>query len=429
MSKVISATWNMSLRKGQWPWKDFTPTRQMRILGINVTPVLVPCIISPRISDLIRNYSAITPSSTAIRVLGVQQIREMSWGNVNKPNKRFNRRPNKHKDMRWARLRKWKVLKIELPDREFDRRVGEGKVSPEEIRAEMKLKGILPPSKYMEAPVFMAATGALFDEFKPSEGDAYSDFMSGESEKSEESGWSLSKTFRSSIEKAKSKTFRATRKIRTFDDNFDASTFGSQEAKEIYINAHKALASKQEKRLHQFATEKAYPEMMHNTKGRSIYWDFIQSLEPLQVVQVRSQDVITKGNVFAQVTVRFHTQQILAIYDRFGRLIHGNPYVAKDVLEYVVFEKHLADTYGKWRLHHKITPVTTANERRGGIITHVIKDSDVGKSSEEESSTTNDEVDVDEKIQNEKKYGVSYKTDEEQVSIFNKFGKMVRRDK
>ena len=48
--------------------------------------------------------------------------------------------------------------------------------------------------------------------------------------------------------------------------------------------------------------------------------------------------------------------QILAVYDRFGRLIHGHPSVAKDVLEYVIFEKHLASLYGKWRLHAKIVP-------------------------------------------------------------------------
>ena len=51
-----------------------------------------------------------------------------------------------------------------------------------------------------------------------------------------------------------------------------------------------------------------------------------------------------------------HSSQVLVVYDRFGRLIHGSPHVAKDVLEYVVFEKHLANIYGKWRLHGKITP-------------------------------------------------------------------------
>lgn len=30
--------------------------------------------------------------------------------------------------------------------------------------------------------------------------------------------------------------------------------------------------------------------------------------------------------------------------------------MAKDVLEYVVFEKHVINAYGKWRVHGKIIP-------------------------------------------------------------------------
>ena len=48
--------------------------------------------------------------------------------------------------------------------------------------------------------------------------------------------------------------------------------------------------------------------------------------------------------------------QTLAVYDRFGRLHHGSEVVARDVLEYVVFEKHIANTYGLWRIHDKIIP-------------------------------------------------------------------------
>lgn len=36
--------------------------------------------------------------------------------------------------------------------------------------------------------------------------------------------------------------------------------------------------------------------------------------------------------------------------------MHGSEILAKDVLEYVVFEKHLANQYGTWRLHAKIIP-------------------------------------------------------------------------
>lgn len=36
--------------------------------------------------------------------------------------------------------------------------------------------------------------------------------------------------------------------------------------------------------------------------------------------------------------------------------MHGSEILAKDVLEYVIFEKHIANEYGKWRIHDKIIP-------------------------------------------------------------------------
>ncbi|KMQ85282.1 putative 39s ribosomal protein mitochondrial [Lasius niger] len=96
--------------------------------------------------------------------------------------------------------------------------------------------------------------------------------------------------------------------------------------------------------------------MIHNMMDKTIHWKFLESLEPARVVHARTTDLITKENVFAQLTVRFHTQQILAIYDRFGRLIQGSEILRKDVLEYIVFEKHLANEYGVWRIHGKVIP-------------------------------------------------------------------------
>lgn len=50
------------------------------------------------------------------------------------------------------------------------------------------------------------------------------------------------------------------------------------------------------------------------------------------------------------------TEQVLAIYDRFGRLMLGSEEQPKDVLEYLVLERHLVNPYGRWRLHGKIVP-------------------------------------------------------------------------
>lgn len=48
--------------------------------------------------------------------------------------------------------------------------------------------------------------------------------------------------------------------------------------------------------------------------------------------------------------------QMLAVYDRFGRLMYGSEILAKDVLEYVIYEKHITNRYGEWRIHAKIIP-------------------------------------------------------------------------
>ncbi|NXD71428.1 RM45 protein, partial [Eolophus roseicapillus] len=109
-------------------------------------------------------------------------------------------------------------------------------------------------------------------------------------------------------------------------------------------------------KLHSLVTERCYPEMVRGNRYKTIRWKFVESLEPPRVVHVRCESVVNRGNLYGQVTVRMHTRQILAIYDRFGRLMYGGEQVPKDVLEYVVFEKYLVNPYGTWRMHGKIVP-------------------------------------------------------------------------
>ena len=63
-------------------------------------------------------------------------------------------------------------------------------------------------------------------------------------------------------------------------------------------------------KLHEYATEKIYPEMKSNVEKKTIYWQFVKSLEPPRTVSARVQDIITKDNHFAQIIVRMHTQQV-----------------------------------------------------------------------------------------------------------------------
>lgn len=246
----------------------------------------------------------------------------------------------KHWDPKFKRLRHLKVIKVELPRFNED----PSEVSPDEIRSRMKEKGVVPPRPWMERPIHIACTGGVFEPYVPPEGDGKMSAIS-------TSGAKQTIEF---FEK-KSKSMMAVRKIRSFDEDFNRHEF-PETAQDIYIKAHTYMINNDKHKLREVVTERAYPEIRHNTRLTTIHWKFLQSLEPPRVVHARCTDIITKDNIFAQLTVRFHSQQVLAVYDRFGHLMHGSEILAKDVLEYVVFEKHLSNQYGQWRLHAKIIP-------------------------------------------------------------------------
>merc|ERR1711872_261164 len=147
------------------------------------------------------------------------------------------------------------------------------------------------------------------------------------------------------------------------------------------------------------ATEKAYPEMMNMANRKTIRWKFIKSLEPPKVVHARHAEIITKENMF-------------------GRLIHGSETVAKDVLEYVVFEKHLSNIYGTWRLHSKIIPDWMPKREPGRLTYRVPREAKSESDEVKQEVVKSDEVDG----------AVGEKEDEEQKeSIFDRFGRMLGR--
>ena len=138
-------------------------------------------------------------------------------------------------------------------------------------------------------------------------------------------------------------------------------------------------------------------------------WNFIRSLEPPKLVHARHMEVLDKANMFGQVTVRFHTQQTLAVYDRFGRLIHGSETVAKDVIEYVVFEKHIANIYGLWRLHSKIIPDWLPAKEPGKLTFRIKSDKETTEapagSGAEEKANDKEEADEADEDQMRDRYG------------------------
>ena len=75
------------------------------------------------------------------------------------------------------------------------------------------------------------------------------------------------------------------RKFRSYDEDFDPRDW-VDEALEIYIAAHRALADGEHEMLHKFATEKAYPEMMNMAKR-------------LKIAHILSLHMCFLGNLFA----------------------------------------------------------------------------------------------------------------------------------
>ncbi|XP_043497153.1 uncharacterized protein LOC122520899, partial [Polistes fuscatus] len=202
----------------------------------------------------------------------------------------------KHWNPKYKKERKEKVIKIDLPNyHQTDK-----ELAKEKRRSMMKEFGIFPQKQWIERPIFISCTPNVFDSYVPPEGDG---------------------------------------KFST-----------------ITKEAHEALAAKDTEALREYVTETAYAKMLHNIMDKTIHWKYVQSLEPHRIVHARCDEILSKENVFGQLTLRIHSQQILAIYDRFGRLLKGSEILKKDVLEYIVFENHLANQYGKWRLHAKIIP-------------------------------------------------------------------------
>lgn len=240
---------------------------------------------------------------------------------------------NKHRDMKFRNLRRLKVdTKVPLKYmNKYERGVKEGYY--QNIRNIKKL--------WREREIVASASNQVVDEFVPPEnlGTAITEEI--------KKKWSDIGKF--------GKDKLAIRKIRQFEPEFNLKVF-QPESLEIYIKAHECLASNDLDSLGDYVTEHARLTMLLNASKRTIHWKFLQSLESPKVVQVRLFKIDEAGSTFAQLTVRLLTQQMLAVYDRFGRLIYGSEILAKDVLEYAVFEKQLSDEYGTWRLHGKVIP-------------------------------------------------------------------------
>ncbi|CAL1536748.1 unnamed protein product [Lymnaea stagnalis] len=280
---------------------------------------------------------------TARHVLATQAIDSGQPGR--QPSRGFP--TSKHWLLKWRLLRKKKVLKIDLPkfiELKSEKKRQEDKTS-DELRMDMKKEGRLPPRTFQELPLNISCTRGIIDPFKPPQGDGKSSsLLTG----------NLSDSFNRMLKGPKS--IKHIRKLKKYEDYVESDF--AQEAQKIVFEAQQLLQDifKNQERLHELVTEKAFPEMVHGLENKTMHWSIVETVEPTKVVHIRTEEMIAAENLFAQITIRMHTKQILAIYDRFGRLMYGDPITPKSVIEYVVLEKWISDTYGRWRIHGKVVP-------------------------------------------------------------------------
>jgi len=85
-------------------------------------------------------------------------------------------------------------------------------------------------------------------------------------------------------------------------------------------------------------------------------WELVEEMERPRVVNARVATFDSKDSLLAQVVVRMHTKQILALYNSVGTLTKGHPTRPRDVIDYVVFERLLAKPQSRWRIATKLPP-------------------------------------------------------------------------
>lgn len=230
-------------------------------------------------------------------------------------------RRTKHWNPKFKKLRALKFIKVELPKFNEDKE----DLSEEQIRSKMKEMGVLPPRPWVERPFYLSATGGIFEPYVPPEGDGKISPITTQVIHVElkiiilEMKLQLflilnvkllqgAKQKLQFLEK-KTKTMLAIRKIRSFEEDFDAPVFCTH-TENIYKQIHEAMANKDLEKLEDLVTERAYPEVIHNIESTTIHWKYLETIELPRIVHARCTDVISKDNLFGQVTVRFHTKQV-----------------------------------------------------------------------------------------------------------------------
>lgn len=141
---------------------------------------------------------------------------------------------------------------------------------------------------------------------------------------------------------------RIKRKLPTF-----AQGEFKQEAEDMYVQMTAGFAKGDKSVLRTLVTEKVYTEMKSALKrrrpGETQMWKLV-SMDAVTIQHMRAFALNKKDNEWAQVTIKFSSQQTLAVYDKAKRLTMGHPSRPRSITEYVVFERPLDSPFATWRV-------------------------------------------------------------------------------
>ncbi|CAB3402288.1 unnamed protein product [Caenorhabditis bovis] len=313
-------------------------------------------------------------AACAVQVAGVHHHKEAGdsaryQGMARSNRAKANRNTHVNEKM-FRRMRGRKTVIMDLPM--DSAREKEDAMSPKEMRIELLKRGTNPykeaaPRVWNESQITFQSIYGIADPYVPPENPASFTDVQNKFDEVKQRMQHKFYNWRMGTNRIKKK--------QGFE-KFDIKSFTSK-AEDIYVQAHKALQNRDKNAMHRFITEYAFAKMWPDVENGSVRFELVDVIEPSKVVAVRCFDNPPKsGNDIAQITVRMHTKQKLAIYDRFGRLILGSEEEPKDVVEYVVFENHIAVVDGEWRLHGKIYP-RWIEPKQGSHLTHLLNEGEI----------------------------------------------------
>lgn len=131
----------------------------------------------------------------------------------------------------------------------------------------------------------------------------------------------------------------------------------ARKAQEMFINVNRAIQEKDKAALRELTTEDALEGLRKEFRAKNFKWEIVEELERPRIVSARAAPYDGK-DLIAQIVLRMHTKQIMALYGSNGNVFRGHPTAPKTVIDYVVLERPLELPASKipWRIAGKLPP-------------------------------------------------------------------------